>query len=217
MAFPCVELCDWYVQPQVVSLPPRPCFIQAETSGEFMLRLAIAIGLLCFMSGSSIAATQGEEQAASFTRLYSSLCLKHANSMGALREKLVPAPKLPSAKAAHFLGGREGDAWPIPDNYGKFVLTLLAGDNFCAVYARRADADAVESQFAALVATAPPPLVARQVQDEYAQTSANGQTHTVAYEWSVPNARRRMLFTLTTASSATAQIQALGSVAVIRQ
>jgi hypothetical protein len=63
----------------------------------------------------------------------------------------------------------------------------------------------------------PHPLVARQVQDEYAQTSANGQTHTIAYEWSVPNARRRMLFTLTTASSATAQIQALGSVAIVSQ
>lgn len=75
----------------------------------------------------------------------------------------------------------------------------------------------MESQFAALVAAAPPPLVARQVRDEYGQTSVNGQTHTVAYEWSVPNARRRMLFTLTAAASAGAQIQALGSEAIVSQ
>jgi hypothetical protein len=73
----------------------------------------------------------------------------------------------------------------------------------------------VEKSFAALVATAPPPLVARQRSDELAQTSVNGQTHTIAYEWYVPGAQRGILFTLTTASSATAQIQAMGSAAII--
>ena len=97
------------------------------------------------------------------------------------------------------------------------VLALLKGKNLCAVYGRRADAEAVQQQFSAIVATAPSLLVATRVTNKLAQTSANGQTHTVAYEWSVPNAHRKLLFTLTTASSATAQIQAMGSAATVSE
>lgn len=182
-----------------------------------MLKLAIATVMLSFVFGISAAATKGEVQASSFIRLYSSLCLKHVNNLEALRAKLTPMPKLPPEKAEHFLAGQAGDVWPVPDKSGTFVLALLKGKSFCAVYARRADTGAVEQKFSAVVASAPSPLVAKQVANEHAQTSANGQTHTVAYEWSVPDAHRKMLFTLTTASSAAAQIQAMGSAAIISE
>lgn len=182
-----------------------------------MRKLAVVMVVLCFFSGISIAATPGEEQASSFISLYSSLCLKHVNNLDALRDKLRPMPKLPPEKAEHFLTGRAGDVWPVPDKQGTFVLALLKGGNFCAVYGRRADTEAVEQKFSAIVATAPSPLVAKQVANKHVQTSANGQTHTVAYEWSIPNAHRKMLFTLTTASSATAQIQAMGSAAIVNE
>ncbi len=185
--------------------------------GGIMLKLAIVTVMLCFVSSISAAATTAEDQANSFIRLYSTLCLKHVNNLEALRDKLRPMPKLPPEKAEHFLAGRAGDVWPVPDKSGTFVLALLKGKSFCAVYARRADTDAAEQRFSAIVATAPSPLVAKQVTNEHVQTSANGQTHTVSYEWSIPNAHRKMLFTLTTASSATAQIQALGSAAIISQ
>ena len=180
-----------------------------------MPKFAIAIIVLCFVSGTSIAAETGDDQASSFIRLYSSLCLKHVNNLEALRDKLKPMSKLPPEKAEHFLAGRPGDVWPVPDKSGTFVLALLKGKDFCAVYARRADTEAVEQKFSAILATAPSPLVAKQVEDQRAQTSANGQTHTVAYEWSAPDGHRKMLFTLTTASSAEAQIQVLGSAAIV--
>lgn len=194
-----------------------PLDSDAGFHGDIMLKLATAIVMLCLVPSISAAASVGENQADSFVHLYSSLCLKHVNNLEALRAKLTAVPKLPPEKAAHFLVGRAGDAWPVPDKYGTYVLVLLTGKNFCGVYARRADTEAVERQFVHLVATAPAPLVARQVTNEHADISANGQTHTVSYEWSEPDARRKMLFTLTTAPSASAQIQALGSAAIVGQ
>ncbi|WP_439665874.1 NMCC_0638 family (lipo)protein [Frateuria sp. GZRe14] len=185
--------------------------------GGIVRKLATVLVALSFHSGLSIAATTGEVQASSFISLYSSLCLKHVNNLDALREKLRPLPKLPPEKAEHFLAGRAGDVWPIPDKHGTFVLALPKGMNLCAVYGRRADAEAVQRQFSAIVATAPSPIVATRVANKLAQTSANGQTRTVVYEWSVPNAHRKLLFTLTTASSATAQIQAMGSAATVSE
>ena len=66
-----------------------------------------------------------------------------------------------------------------------------------------------------LVATPPPPFMTKVVTDEGRKTVANGMTHSVSHEWSVPNGVRKMLFTLTTAASATARIQALGAAAII--
>ncbi|MBR7800116.1 hypothetical protein KDM90_08905 [Undibacterium sp. FT137W] len=126
-------------------------------------------------------------------------------------------PKLPPEKAAMFLAGNPGDAWPVPDKHGTFVLALPSGKNLCVVHVRRANTEAVKKLFAGLVLNAPSPLVAKQVRNEQAQTIANGQTQTVAYEWSVPNAPRKMLFTLTTAASNTAQLQVLASAAIIGQ
>lgn len=182
-----------------------------------MRKHIVALILIGLASNASMAATEGESQANSFANIYASLCLKHLNNLDALREKLKPMPKLPPEKAAHFLAGNAGEAWPVPDKYGMFVLTLPAGKNFCAVHVRRADTEAAKKQFADLVANAPSPLVARQVKNEQAQTTANGPTQTLAYEWSAPNAPRKMLFTLTTAPSDAAQLQVLGSAAIISQ
>ena len=162
-------------------------------------------------------AGEGEDQANSFANIYASLCLKNLSNLETLREKLKPVPKLPPEKAAMFLAGSPGDAWPVPDKHGTFVLALPSGKNFCAVHVRRASTEAAKKLFTSLVANAPAPLVAKQVKNEQAQTIANGQTQTVSYEWSVPNASRKMLFTLTTASSNTAQLQVLGSAAIVGQ
>ncbi|MCC6917260.1 hypothetical protein [Nitrosomonas sp.] len=182
-----------------------------------MPKFIATLAIFSLISNFSFAATDGENQASSFANIYASLCLKHLNNLEALHEKLEPMPKLPPEKAAHFLAGNAGDAWPVPDKYGTFVLALPTGKNLCAVHARRADTETAKKKFAGLVASAPSPLVARQVRNEQAQTTANGSTQTVAYEWSVPNAPRKMLFTLTTASSETAQLQVLGSAAIIGQ
>ena len=177
----------------------------------------VAALLLLGLTSNSCFADEGENQANAFANIYASLCLKNLSNLEALREKLKLMPKLPPEKAALFLAGNPGDVWPVPDKHGTFVLALPTGKNFCAVHARRASTEAAKQLFAALVANAQSPLVAKQVRNERAQTSANGETQTVSYEWSVPNASRKMLFTLTTAASETAQLQVLGSAAIVGQ
>src|SRR6476661_6133759 len=89
------------------------------------------------------------------------------------------------------------------------------GKNFCAVHVRRADTKAARKLFANLINNAPSPLVVMQVRDDQVQTTANGLTRAMSYEWSVPNAERTMLFTLTTAPSEAAQLQVLDSASII--
>lgn len=180
-----------------------------------MCKHLMALAFIGLASHTVSAASEGEKQAQAFAHHYASLCLKHLNNLDALRDKLKPIAQLRPEQAAHFLAGRAGDAWPIPEKSGLFVLALPAGKNMCAVHARRADTVAAQKQFSHLVARAPAPLVARQVRNQKAQTAANGETQTVAYEWSMPNEGHKVLFTLTTAASTKAQLQVLGSVAII--
>nr|GFD23927.1 hypothetical protein [Tanacetum cinerariifolium] len=162
-------------------------------------------------------ASEGNDQANSFAKIYTTLCLQNLPELEVLRQKLAPMPKLPVEKAALFLGGAPGDAWPVPDKHGTFVLALPSGKNLCAVHARRADVDVANILFQKLVANAPAPFTSKMVMNEDKQTVANGMTHTVSYEWSIPNGARKMLFTLTTAAAETAQLQVLGSAAIVSQ
>lgn len=180
-----------------------------------MSKKIIALCCVALTSTLASAATDGLNQAASFTNIYASLCLKHLHNLDELRQTLKAMPTLPPDQAAPFLAGYTGDVWPVPDKYGKFVLAIPTGKNFCTVHGHRADTEAVKKQFIKLLSSAPPPMVAKQVTNQQRQTSMNGLTQTIAYEWSTPNAPRKMLFTLTTASSENAQLQVLGSAAII--
>lgn len=180
-----------------------------------MLRLFVSLTAIFGMN--LCLASEADDQANSFAKIYASLCLQNLPNLEALRQKLAPMPKLPTDKAALFLGGAPGDAWPVPDKHGTFVLALPSGKNLCAVHARRADVDVANTLFQKLVATAPAPFTSRMVMNEDKQTVANGVTHTVSYEWSIPNGSRKMLFTLTTAAAETAQLQVLGSATIVGQ
>ncbi|MCF7532277.1 NMCC_0638 family (lipo)protein [Pseudomonas petrae] len=176
------------------------------------LALFTAIGCM-----NTCIAAETDDPANSFAKIYGSLCLRNLPNLEALRVKLAPMPKLPPQKAALFLADAPGDAWPVPDEHGTFILALPAGKKLCAIYARRADANITTRLFKTLVANPPAPFHAELVRDDHEQTGANGMTHTLSYQWSVPNGTRKMLFTLTTAASDTANIQALGTAAVISQ
>ena len=161
-------------------------------------------------------ASDAENQASSFANIYTTTCLKHLTNLDVLRSKLKNAPKLPPEKAAYFLSGNAGDAWPVPDKFGTFVLALPSNKNICMVYARKADAATAEKLFTSLVAQAPSPLTSKQAINQTRQTTANGLAHKLSYEWSVPNAKNKMLFTITTSNYDAAQLQVLGSAAMVK-
>lgn len=150
-----------------------------------------------------------------FTKLYAQTCMKHFGKPGALRNELTAnkLPELPPEKAQAFLAGSPGTAWLIPNPIGDFVVSLR-NDNVCAVYARRAEAAEVERRFSGLVSKSPPPLVSEKLRDERSN-STNGPTRTISYAWVRPQAKQKLLFTLTTATSATAQLQAMASLAMV--
>lgn len=162
-------------------------------------------------------ANEGDDQANSFARLYSSLCMKSLPNLEALREKLRPIPSLPPEKAALFLGGNPGNAWSVPDKYGEFVLALPISKNYCALHVRRANVDTALKLFTEMVANPPHPFTSTLVKNERTQSVTNGLTETISYEWSIPNVTRKMLFTITAAASESAQLQVLGSAAIISQ
>lgn len=123
---------------------------------------------------------------------------------------------VPAEKASPFLQGQQGKAWPVPDKHGLFVLAIPDGKNLCTVFARRVSGPEAVTRFQRLVASAPAPLTSRQVANTSANTQRNGLASTMAYEWSTVGADRRLLFTLTTADSPSADIQGMASAAYVQ-
>jgi hypothetical protein len=176
--------------------------------------------LAAFLCAPLLASAQSDDSAEFFNHIYWSLCKSNAGNPDLLRTNLKAKglPELPPEKARLFTHDSSGDAWPIPHNgaIGNFVLALPTGKKMCAIYARRADAHTLEVLFSQLGETAPAPSVADRQQDVYTDTEANGKTHTISYIWSTPGNPEKLLFMLTTSESPSAQLQALGTVSVIR-
>jgi hypothetical protein len=167
----------------------------------------------------SVAAVPADENADGFLNLYVELCVRHFGDLEDFRARLLhdKVPKLPAEDAQLFLSGMEGDAWPVPykGEMGNYVLALPAGKNLCLLHARRANAAAVEKGFLDIVADAPAPMVARRGPDREELTPSKIRTRTVSSTWAPPEARRKMEFMLTTTASSKAELQVLGSVAMI--
>jgi len=176
------------------------------------MRIFIVFTTIVTLVASNICLAENSQlQAESFAKTYSSACLKNLTNLESLRNRLKNQPKLPPEKSSHFLSGHPGDVWPVPDKNGILVLALPSDKNLCAVFAQKANATKAEELFKSLVAQAPTPLLSKLVSDNYSETLPNGKTHTIAYEWSIPNATKKMLFVITTATAENAQLQVLGT------
>jgi hypothetical protein len=160
-----------------------------------------------------------DESTEGFLNLYVEICVRHFGDLEDFRARLLreKVPKLASEHAKLFLSGMAGDAWPVPykGKMGNYVLALPAGKNLCLLHAHRANAAAVEKGFLGIVADAPRPMVAKRgpVREELSLDKL--KMRTVSSTWSPPGARRRMEFMLTTSASPKAELQALGSVAIV--
>lgn len=160
-----------------------------------------------------------DEATEGFLNLYVELCVRHFGELEDFRARLLKdkVPKLAPEHAKLFLSGMAGDAWPVPykGKMGNYVLALPAGKNLCLLHAHRANASAVEKGFLAITADAPKPMVARRgpVRDELSVDKI--KMRTVSSTWAPPGSRRKMEFMLTTTASPKAELQALGSVAMI--
>ncbi len=160
-----------------------------------------------------------DESVEGFLNLYVEICVRHFGDLADFRARLLrdKVPKLQPEHAKLFLSGMAGDAWPVPykGKLGNFVLALPAGKNLCLLHAHRANAAAVEKGFLDITSDAPKPMVAKRgpVREELSIDKI--RMRTVSSTWAPPGARRKMEFMLTTSASPKAELQALGSVAMI--
>lgn len=164
-------------------------------------------------------AAGADEGADGFLNLYVELCVRHFGDLDEFRARLLrdKVPKLPTEDAKPFLAGMDGDAWPVPykGKLGNYVLALPAGKNLCLLHAHRANAAAIEKGFLDIVADAPKPMVAKRGPSRDELSADKIKMRTVSSTWAPPGARRKMEFMLTTTASPKAELQALGSVAMI--
>ncbi|WP_266169228.1 NMCC_0638 family (lipo)protein [Dyella subtropica] len=171
-------------------------------------------GIALLLASTAGQAQDATDASAFFVKLYATTCMKHYAKPEALKAEFEAAktPALADATAKNFLGGMPGTAWARSGpGDGKFVVSLR-DDGVCAVFAQQADAINVEQQFTALVSSSPAPLKASPEQDERGM-APTGPIHTLSYAWARPGDTSKLLFTLTTAVSPDAPVQAMATLA----
>ena len=178
------------------------------------MRVHSLLAVVALLLVSANTRAQDAEASAFFMKLYTTTCMKHYAKPEALSAEFTAAktPTLPDDTARAFLGGMPGKAWPQRGpGEGKFVVSLR-DDGVCAVFAQYADTINVEQQFTALVATSPAPLTSSREQDDHGM-APTGPIHTLSYAWARPGDSTKLVFTLTTAVSPDAPVQAMATLA----
>ncbi len=179
------------------------------------MRIPLALPVCIALISAATSADAADPFAESFKRIYSGICIRHIADLNVLREKLQGAPQLPPDKAALFLQGAPGTAYPVPDRSGgMFVVDLPAGKPLCALFARRVNAAEAEEGFLQFARNAPPPYVSKLLSENEVANGPNAPNKTVMYEWSAVGAVRKIVLTLTTSTSELAELQGMASVAL---
>lgn len=152
-----------------------------------------------------------------FNMLFATTCMQYFYAQDDLRKEMTGqgASVLRGEQAAFFLGGKPGTAWIITASGRNYVVSLRE-DTTCAVFAQRAEPEAVQRGFGALVDSAPGPLIARKLDDPVLGPNA-GPNRTIAYAWGREDDDSELVFTLTTSDDASATAQAMASMAVSRK
>lgn len=184
---------------------------------DFLVKKKIVAAIVtCVLSSASYAENVAKKQARSFYKMYSSLCAQRLANLDDFRKELQSLPQLPAQKAKRFLAGQAGQAWSIPDEHGLFVLVLPKAKKICSIHARRADTKLAQKLFIDFISKAPAPLVSKKIQDNKKSTS-KGIQRTIRYEWVKPNAPLVFVFMLSTNSDTEADLQVLGTAAVVKK
>lgn len=179
-----------------------------------MAKWMLAMALSGALSNAVLAASQAELQADSFIKIYS-LCMTHAMDFKPLREKLKKVPMLESDKA-QMLIGQAVDAWQVPDKQGQFVLALAKDKDLCMVFALKADTERVKTLFSQVAGQPTPPFIVTQREGQSGPSRLANGRQLLAYQWSLPDQPRKLLFMLSTAPASSQSVAAQATVSVGR-
>jgi hypothetical protein len=107
-----------------------------------------------------------------------------------------------------FLGkGDKGAAWEVPAKLGNFALSIRGTTEACAVWARGADPEAVQSLFKAIIEGVKRPGIDVNTEQDTRVPSQFGSAHALVYSITGPSRPNGFLFTLLTAERAGAGFQ----------
>jgi len=159
----------------------------------------------------SAPATAPEATPDSFVTLFSITCMKYYNAQEQLRAamKKSGSEELSGDAARFFLSGKPGNAWTVPIENQRYVVTLRS-DGICTAFAQKAEIETVQKDFTRLVSRATPPAEARLL----AGGPGGAAVHTITYAWSRPADTEQLVFTLTTSTNPTAPVQAMATMAL---
>ena len=90
-----------------------------------ILAFAVLVATAASCFANPLVAGDPEKQAAAFARIYATFCLKHINEIDKLRDSLAFSPRLPPEETKKLLRGQAGEAWPVPEDSGRFILAIL--------------------------------------------------------------------------------------------
>ena len=186
----------------------RKCRLLALASGSLL------VGIACRASTPPAHALSPGANARNFVALFHDSCMVYLGQDQALNATLGNHgfKILPDTAAADYLQGSTGLVWAAPKGVGDFVVALR-DDGSCAVFARRIDESAVQSDFDEIArATASPLPVVRQ--PDRVEDSADGPLNTRSYLQGRPGSTAIQL-TLSTTSSATAHQQAVATLSLV--
>ena len=116
-----------------------------------------------------------------------------------------------------FVGeGSQGKAWAVPTQYGSFALSIRGTTQACAVWARAADPDEVETDFKRLIEGSKRPGLNVTVFEDQVSSSPAGKVHELVYQLSAAGAPTGFLFTMLTVERPGSAFQASLQVAAAK-
>lgn len=173
------------------------------------------IAALALLAPPTVLATEAVPD--DFNMLFANTCMKYFYAQDGLKKAMAEqrAGVLDGEQAEFFLGGQPGTAWIITISGDKYVVSLR-DDSLCAVFAQRADSEAVQRGFGALVDSAPEPLTAKRL-DDPALGPNTASARTIAFSWGREQDDSELVFTLTTSDDVSATAQAMASMALSKK
>jgi hypothetical protein len=155
-----------------------------------------------------------EDPAASFlVRVFSDACIPHVGQpekVRALAQKKHLKEITDPFPLKVFVGpGAKGHAWAVPSPFGSFALSIRGATQACAVYARAADPEDVESYFRKILEGAARPGMNIRIVNDTNNPGPGGIRHLLVYSVSLSdNPARGFLYMMQTFNTSNGPFQA---------
>lgn len=153
------------------------------------------------------------DPAANFVvKLFTDVCIPNigqpANVRAWAEQHHLPSITNPTALEIFVGRGDKGAAWEVPANFGNFALSIRGTTEACAVWARSADPEVVQSLFKTIVEGVKRPGIDVNIEQDTRVPSQFGSAHALVYSIVGPSRPTTFLFTLLTAERSGGGFQA---------